>query len=297
MQLGLAAEKRARHLPAAPYYDDNGDDVMKECSKCKLKKPNTEFYGKRSSSDGLNSQCIPCNKETKRKWNEANKEKYLEMKRGHYQRHKEAIRARNKQYYEDNKDQIAEAKKTWAEDNRERNLEEKRNWYLRNKDRHQRLAKTWAKKNSEKKRQDDRRYYELNRGRIKQRTSLWAKSNRDKINALHQRRRNSEPSYAAAIALRSTLKNFLRRAMMQKHSETSEILGYTSESLLQRMECQFVPGQSWENYGTEWHIDHKIPVAHFLAKGESRPHIINALSNLQPLWAFDNLSKGAKILN
>ena len=48
---------------------------------------------------------------------------------------------------------------------------------------------------------------------------------------------------------------------------------------------------SWDNYG-EWHIDHKKPISKF--KDGISISTINALSNLQPLWAKDNLSKGNK---
>jgi len=50
---------------------------------------------------------------------------------------------------------------------------------------------------------------------------------------------------------------------------------------------------SWDNYG-EWHIDHRLSVDHMLKKGETRPYIINALSNLKPLWAKDSWSKNSK---
>ena len=50
---------------------------------------------------------------------------------------------------------------------------------------------------------------------------------------------------------------------------------------------------SWENYG-EWHVDHKIPLAS--AKTKEEVEKLFHHSNLQPLWAKDNLEKGAKIL-
>ena len=50
---------------------------------------------------------------------------------------------------------------------------------------------------------------------------------------------------------------------------------------------------SWDNYG-EWHIDHIIPLAS--ATTEEGVLKLYHYSNLQPLWAKDNLSKGSKIL-
>lgn len=68
---------------------------------------------------------------------------------------------------------------------------------------------------------------------------------------------------------------------------------YTEDQLRSRLEFQFKDGMSWENYG-EWHIDHKKPIARFVSQGMYDLRLINALSNLQPLWAKDNISKGAK---
>ncbi|AVH85447.1 hypothetical protein Rostov1_00057 [Vibrio phage Rostov-1] len=53
---------------------------------------------------------------------------------------------------------------------------------------------------------------------------------------------------------------------------------------------------SWDNWG-EWHIDHIKPVAQFKREGITDPKIINALSNLQPLWAEENLKKSDKTLD
>lgn len=51
---------------------------------------------------------------------------------------------------------------------------------------------------------------------------------------------------------------------------------------------------TWENRG-EWHIDHIIPLAS--ASTEEELLALCHYTNLQPLWAFDNLSKGAKIID
>ncbi len=48
---------------------------------------------------------------------------------------------------------------------------------------------------------------------------------------------------------------------------------------------------TWENHG-EWHVDHKVPVSSFSPDADMK--VVNALSNLQPLWAEDNISKGCK---
>lgn len=76
-------------------------------------------------------------------------------------------------------------------------------------------------------------------------------------------------------------------------SKGEEACGYSFDELTKRIESQFKDGMSWDNR-SEWHIDHIKPIKAFLDEGITDPAIINALDNLQPLWAHENISKGAK---
>lgn len=71
---------------------------------------------------------------------------------------------------------------------------------------------------------------------------------------------------------------------------TYEALGYSPDDLCAHLEAQFQPGMTWGDRGA-WHIDHREPVARFVAEGVADPKIINALSNLRPLWKGENLSR------
>ena len=53
---------------------------------------------------------------------------------------------------------------------------------------------------------------------------------------------------------------------------------------------------SWDNQG-EWHIDHIIPCASFDLTNEEEQEKCFHYTNLQPLWAIDNMVKGCKIIN
>lgn len=82
-----------------------------------------------------------------------------------------------------------------------------------------------------------------------------------------------------------------------KSSRTFDVLDYTPADLKAHLEKQFLPGMSWTNYG-EWHIDHIRPLISFVITSISDPQLTQAwaLTNLRPLWAKENLSKGAKAL-
>lgn len=69
-------------------------------------------------------------------------------------------------------------------------------------------------------------------------------------------------------------------------------LGYDPALLVPHIESQFEGWMTWENYGTEWHIDHRRPIASFDLPAQIRE--CWALSNLRPLRAIENLRKGAR---
>lgn len=73
------------------------------------------------------------------------------------------------------------------------------------------------------------------------------------------------------------------------------LAGYTLADLMAHLESKFQPGMTWENM-VEWHIDHIRPQCSFSYADASDPEFRQcwALSNLQPLWAVDNLRKGSK---
>jgi len=79
---------------------------------------------------------------------------------------------------------------------------------------------------------------------------------------------------------------------VKKPGKTFDLLPYDINELMERLELQFVDGMSWSNRD-RWHIDHIIPVRYFNYPnpGTSEFEQCWALSNLQPLWAADNLKK------
>ncbi len=79
-----------------------------------------------------------------------------------------------------------------------------------------------------------------------------------------------------------------------KKNITYELLGCSKEEFINYFKSKFTKGMTWEKVGPEIHIDHIIPICKFdLTKEEEQKKCFH-YTNLQPLWAIDNLKKGGK---
>ena len=97
------------------------------------------------------------------------------------------------------------------------------------------------------------------------------------------------------IKLRANLRQRIRMALQinTKTGSTLELIGCSIKELRTYLEAKFLPDMTWENYGL-WHIDHIKPCSSFDLSLKSEQKKCFNYSNLQPLWAKDNLSKGDK---
>lgn len=82
----------------------------------------------------------------------------------------------------------------------------------------------------------------------------------------------------------------------RKASRTTQLIGCTMEQLRSHLESKFKPGMTWENHGSGWHIDHIMPCAAFDFTNPDQIFQCFHYTNMQPLWAHENLSKSDKIL-
>jgi len=104
-------------------------------------------------------------------------------------------------------------------------------------------------------------------------------------------RMEKDPNFKLARTLRTRLLKAI--GSNQKNGSAVKDLGCSIDFLKEYFENKFQEGMSWENHG-EWHIDHIKPLASFdLTNREQFLEACN-YTNLQPLWAKDNLSKSSK---
>jgi hypothetical protein len=170
-------------------------------------------------------------------------------------------------------------------------------------------------KNTEKRKETIRKYYEKNKetellrfnkyreqhSEKRKNTCIeYVKNNKDKVNEYSRnwkkQERTKNPIYKLISNVRRRTKDFLNYKNNNKDLNIVDVLGCSPEYLKEHLEKQFSQGMSWDNYGFYgWHIDHKIPLSS--AKTEEEVYQLCHYTNLQPLWAKDNLSKGGKIIN
>lgn len=107
-------------------------------------------------------------------------------------------------------------------------------------------------------------------------------------------RLKSDVNFRIRFRMRNRIWMSLQRGVAT-HGGTTDMLGCTIPEFKAYIESLWLPGMTWENYGREgWHIDHIKPCKAFNLTDMEQQKICFHHTNTQPLWEFDNLSKGAR---
>ena len=93
------------------------------------------------------------------------------------------------------------------------------------------------------------------------------------------------------MSMRTRVSSYCKKIQVEKNFKTMDALGCTSQEFKQHLESKFKEGMSWDNY-PKWHVDHIKPIS--LAKTEQEAIELSHDTNLQPLWAADNIRKSNK---
>lgn len=137
------------------------------------------------------------------------------------------------------------------------------------------------------------RYYKL----TDEQKKAYNKERNDKYKAYrlvyHRNRMKTNTNYMVRHKISGRIRTALKEGYGEK-SRTSclEYIGCSIPQLRKHLESQFTDGMTWDNHG-EWHIDHIKPCAAFDLSNEDEQLQCFHYSNVQPLWADDNLKKGA----
>ena len=120
-------------------------------------------------------------------------------------------------------------------------------------------------------------------------------NNKEKIHKYLKYKYDTDEIFKLRITVRTRINVFLRKKNITKKNKTFNLVGCSPEFLKEYIEKQFTEGMCWGLFGAHIHIDHIIPLSS--AKSEDEIYQLCHYTNLQPLWAKDNLKKGGKILS
>ena len=137
-------------------------------------------------------------------------------------------------------------------------------------------------------------YYYNNRNEIRKKQKIYEQKTRKKRREYFRKWENHKMKTDPIYRIRKILNNRLRAAFKNVNGKKSksilELCGAGLELVKQHIENQFKPGMSWQNHG-KWHIDHIKPVSSFNLLNEEEIKKACHYTNLQPLWALENLRK------
>lgn len=200
----------------------------------------------------------------------------IDCRRAYRKENEGYIKEYTKQYRADNKDKIKE----YNEQNKDHIKDYKRRHYIDNRD-------MLLKK--------QREYYKNNRDSVLDYQAKYYEDNKDDIIQYSKRyqmeRKKKDPEYNMRFVMSRSLKRVVSKIKSQfKMDIVIQDVDYTPSDLVENLEGKFLDGMTWENHG-DWHIDHRKPISKFINEGICDAKVINALDNLIPMWARDNIRK------
>lgn len=115
----------------------------------------------------------------------------------------------------------------------------------------------------------------------------------DKSIAVRKKRLAVDMAFKIESRCRQRVHQMLKKTRVGKTQRFSQLLGCTAAQLKEHLESKWTAGMTWANYGVHgWHIDHIRPCASFDLTDSAQQRECFHWSNLQPLWAADNIRKG-----
>lgn len=203
------------------------------------------------------------------------------------EKNKESLKEKRNLYRQNNKERLSQYGKEWREKNKGEYLVQQKSCYQNNREKRISEAKKYRVENIEKVKEKQREYYNKNKNSINKKVASY------QVNRYH-----SDPVYRITVLLRNRLKQSLKKSGSRACNKTLDYVGCGKEELKQHLESQFTEGMTWDNHGTHgWHIDHIRPLTNFDLTKESEIFIAMNYTNLQPLWAAENILKSNKTVD
>jgi len=268
---------------------------MRKCFHCNEEKEDMEF--KRGFV------CKICIKKQTEEYREARKKEVKEYKKEYRKAHKEEIKKYNKGYQKgyqkEHKEEIKEYQKEYQKAHKEEIKEHKKEYREALKEEIKEYQKEYRKAHKEEAKEYKKEYQKEHKEEIKEHKKEYRAVHKEEIKEHKKYKFKTDINYRISCNLRTRLIKALK--YNQQCGSAVRDLGCSINELKQRFESRFYPHpitgeqMTWDNYGS-WHIDHIVPLSKFNFSDPTNGHFYFAChyTNLQPLWAKDNLSKGSR---
>ena len=242
------------------------NDITKRCRKCKQLKSMNEFEF-RKDTNNHRPDCKWCNYLSQQEWRKKNPTKPHEYYKRDWGKNKEKRTKKHLAYRRDNLEKC----KVWE--------------------------KKYKLENKPQIKEKNKKYRELHLDTIKKKQADFFRLHKDKITLKRKIKRNTDLQTKLKHKLRSRLASALKIRRVSKLYHTFDLIGCTPEFLTSYIKSKLKDEMTEQDLlNGKIHIDHIIPCAAFdLTKEEAQRKCFH-YTNLQPLWAIDNLRKNAKIL-
>jgi len=225
----------------------------------------------------------------------------------YYLKNKEEINLKAKIYREKNKVKISKYfqsqlyknhKKEYDKEYRKKNILKIKEYWKKNKVKINKKRQEYLLKNPLKKQkllEYKRKHYRDNLQYYTDKSRKYKQQNKEIRNKKLSIRLKNDAEYRLKCNLKGRIISALKGK--GKSTKTMELIGCNIDQLKKHLAKKFTKGMTFENHGLKgWHIDHIKPCASFDLKCPVQQLACFNYNNLQPLWASENMSKGAKII-
>lgn len=182
---------------------------------------------------------------------------------------------------EERKERSRARSAAWRKANHERALVAVRAWRKVNKHRQNELSRRWAAQNPERSLEIKKNWYLRWRTKhLEKMAKRWRALAADSDERVYHR---------VLVRIIEGLPSEVEMA-----GTVEELIGCSIPEFRSHIESQFRDGMGWGVDG--WHIDHILPLSYFNLSDPDEQKACFHYSNTQPLWAYENISKGNRVV-
>lgn len=230
--------------------------------------------------------------------------KRLAYQRAYYVAKKDAIREQRRSQAESHpRNKSTRTKKPLTEAQKAVISKRNRAYYAANRDRMVQKSALWRQANSERFKETSAAYRKKH-GQASMRKMLNDPIRRERhykrLHAWQKSKMQKDPCFAIYKRVMAQMFRAMRKHMaggpVTQQFKIVQLLGCDWMDFIQHIEAQFLPGMTWQNHGQSgWHFDHIRPLSSFDLTDARQLSEGCHFTNVQPLWAADNIRKGGKV--